>query len=208
MTETELYRALSALTRNREHWKEHIADVGGLLRNQTVKITAKALWLLGEMGLAYPQEVKEYVPLIATFLNSEEPLFRERALNALGRIGRADGALITLLLQDMIALSEDSMPQVRLSVIWASENIATHQPELFDKQMTVFAKLLDDPDERVRIEAPEIFRVLGKRRPEWVQPYLEKLWVMSEKDNNRIVRIHAAGAIKATQALNHASQVT
>ena len=29
----------------------------------------------------------------------------------------------------------------------------------------VFEKLLHDEDERVRIEAPEMFRVLGKRRP-------------------------------------------
>ena len=63
--------------------------------------------------------------------------------------------------------------------------------------MAVFAELLGDRDDRVRMEAPEIFRVLGKRRPEFVTPYLETLRRLSETDPNRVVRIHCAGAIKA-----------
>ena len=50
------------------------------------------------------------------------------------------------------------------------------------------------------MEAPEIFRVLGKRRPEFVKPYLEQLRQVSEADDNRIVRIHCQGAIKATES--------
>jgi hypothetical protein len=48
------------------------------------------------------------------------------------------------------------------------------------------------------MEAPEIFRVLGKRRPEFVRPFLEELRKISETDENRVVRIHCIGAIKAT----------
>lgn len=48
------------------------------------------------------------------------------------------------------------------------------------------------------MEAPEIFRVLGKRVSELVMPYIEKLTYLSENDSNRVVRIHAKGAIKAT----------
>lgn len=64
--------------------------------------------------------------------------------------------------------------------------------------MPVFGKILHDADDKVRMEAPEIFRVLGKRRPEFVRPYAELLQSISETDNNRIVRIHCMGAIKAT----------
>ena len=64
--------------------------------------------------------------------------------------------------------------------------------------MPIFEKLLHDTDERVRMEAPEIFRVLGKRRPEFVRPYIELLRQISETDDNRVVRIHCLGAIKAT----------
>jgi hypothetical protein len=63
--------------------------------------------------------------------------------------------------------------------------------------MPVFEKLLHDADDKVRMEAPEIFRVLGKRRPEFVRPYLEQLRQISETDSNRVVRIHCLGAIKA-----------
>jgi hypothetical protein len=47
------------------------------------------------------------------------------------------------------------------------------------------------------MEAPEIFRVLGKRRQEFVRPYMEELQRISETDSNRVVRIHCLGAIKA-----------
>ena len=66
--------------------------------------------------------------------------------------------------------------------------------------MPVFAELLHDADDKVRMEAPEIFRVLGKRRPEFVRPYLEQLKQISENDDNRVVRIHCLGAIRATES--------
>lgn len=197
MAETELYKELGTLTRNRDRWAESVPFVGGLLRGHTTKVTAKALWMLGEMGLAHPQEVKGLIPSIASFLTDEEPLLRERALNALGRIGRADYELVSPYLGDMLALPDDSVPKVRLSLIWASENIATSTPDVYANHVALFAKLLDDPDDRVRMEAPEMFRVLGKRRPDLVLPYLDKLARLSESDPNRVVRIHSAGAIKA-----------
>ena len=64
--------------------------------------------------------------------------------------------------------------------------------------MPVFEKLLHDPDDKVRMEAPEIFRVLDKRRPGFVRPYTEQLQTILETDGNRVVRIHCLGAIKAT----------
>ena len=63
--------------------------------------------------------------------------------------------------------------------------------------MPVFAALLHDTDDRVRMEAPEIFRVLGRRRPQFVKPYLEQLRALSESDENRVVRLHCQGAIRA-----------
>ena len=94
MTEAELYKELGALTKDKGRWKESISYVSSLLTHDSVKIQAKALWLLGEMGLMYPQSVQDAVPAIAAFLNSPEPLLRERVLNALGRIGRGDYGII------------------------------------------------------------------------------------------------------------------
>lgn len=48
------------------------------------------------------------------------------------------------------------------------------------------------------MEAPEMFRVLRKRCPKFVRPYIEKLQRIAENDDNRVVRIHCLGAIKAS----------
>ncbi len=200
MTESELYRELGRLTKNRDQWRENIPFVSSLLSHESEKIRAKALWLLGEMGLAHPLAVRDAVPVVASFCSSPAPLLRERAACALGRIGRADYSLIEPYWAGLFRLASDEAAKVRLSFIWASENIATNTPDPYEKHMPVFAALLHDPDDRVRMEAPEMFRVLGKRRPQFAKPYLEELRALSETDKNRVVRIHCLGAIKATNS--------
>ena len=172
--------------------------LSSLLNHDSERIQAKALWLLGEMGFASPQAVQNAVPTIASFLNSPAPLLRERSVNAIGRIGRGDYHLIEPYWRELFRFVSDEDARVRLSFIWASENIATNTPDIYENEMPVFAKLLCDADDKVRMEAPEIFRVLGKRRPEFVRPFMEELQRISETDNNRVVRIHCQGAIKAT----------
>lgn len=196
-TETELYRTLSQLTKDKSQWKENLSYVATLQKNYSPKITAKALWLLGEMGLKYPCEVAPYVEEIAGFIKSENDLLRERAANVLGRIGRANYELVMPYMDALLSLNRDDKPNVRLSFIWACENIAANTPEVFEKRVSVFDAMLDDENERVRMEAPEIFRVIGKQKPELVRSSLEKLAYLAEHDANRVVRIHAAGAIKA-----------
>ena len=164
-----------------------------------MRIQAKALWLLGEMGLVFPRSVQDAVPAIASFLDSPEPLLRERAVNALGRIGRGSYPVIEPYWTDLFRFACDEEPKVRLAFIWASENIATSTPDIYAVHMSVFAELLHDADDKVRMEAPEMFRVLGKRRPEFVRPYVEQLRQISETDENRVVRIHCLGAIRAAE---------
>ena len=200
MTESELYKKLGELTKDKDKWKESIPYVSSLLAHNSVKIQAKALWLLGEMGFVYPQSVQEAIPVIASFLDSPELLLRERAVNALGRIGRGDYSLIEPYWADLFRFASDEAASVRLSFIWASENIATNTPDIYEEHMPVFEKLLHDADDKVRMEAPEIFRVLGKRRPEFIRPYVEQLLKISETDENRVVRIHCLGAVKAAKA--------
>ena len=155
VNESELYKELGTLTKDRERWETSIPYVSSLLTHDSVKIQAKVLWLLGEMGLTYPQSVQDVVPDIASFYNSPVPLLRERAVNALGRIGRADYRLIEPFWEDLFRFASDEEPKVRLSFIWA--------------------------------------------RPEFVRPYLEQLQRMAETDQNRVVRIHCQGAIKAAE---------
>ncbi|MBP5606088.1 MAG: HEAT repeat domain-containing protein [Ruminiclostridium sp.] len=197
MTESEIYKELGALTKDRNKWAESVPYVTSLLSHESVKIQAKSLWLLGETGFAYPFSVRDTVPAIASFLDSPIPLLRERAVNAVGRIGRADYSLIEPYWMDLFRFASDEDAKVRLSFIWASENIAAVTPDIYRNSMSVFERLLHDDDDRVRMEAPEIFRVLGKRRPEFVSPFIEELRQLSETDENRVVRIHCLGAVRA-----------
>ena len=197
MTEPELYKELGALTKNKDEWEGKIPYAALLLSHESVRIRAKALWLLGEMGLKHPQATQEHVPAVASFLDSAEPLLRERAVNALGRIGRGNYPTVEPYWPGLFRFAADEEAGVRLSFIWASENIAANTPDPYENYMSVFATLLHDADDKVRMEAPEIFRVLGKRRPEFVRPYIEELRCLSETDSNRVVRIHCLGAIKA-----------
>ena len=198
MNETELYKELGILTKDKDKWQASIPYVSSFLTNKSVKIQSKALWMLGEMGLAYPQSIQSEVPMIASFLDSSVSLLRERAVNALGRIGRGSYSLVEPYWSGLFRFASDEEPKVRLSFIWASENIATNTPDIYESYMLTFETLLYDTDDKVRMEAPEIFRVLGKRRPDFVRPYLEQLRIISETDTNRVVRIHCQGAIKAT----------
>ena len=198
MIESNLYKELGELTKKKERWKESIPYISSLLSHDSVRIQAKALWLLGEMGLVYPQSVQDAVPAIACFLDSSEPLLRERAINALGRIGRGRYQVIEPYWTGLFRFASDEEAKVRLAFIWASENIAVNTPDIYKDLLPVFAKLLHDADDKVRMEAPEIFRVLGKRRPEFVRPYLAQLQSIAEADSNRVVRIHCLGAIKAS----------
>ncbi len=200
MNEAELYRQLGELTKDRSRWKESIPSVSSLLAHESAKIQAKALWLLAEFGLEYPLLVKDAVPEIASFCDSPVPLLRERAVNAIGRIGRGSFQLIEPYWPGLFRFASDEEPKVRLAFIWASENIAVNTPGIYACHMPVFENLLHDPDDRVRMEAPEIFRVLGRRRPEFVRPYADLLREISETDNNRVVRIHCQGAVRAMTA--------
>ncbi len=198
LTETELYKKLGILTKNQAEWEQNIPSVHSLLRADSTKIQAKALWLLGEMGLKYPHNIAECVPVIADFLNSQDALLTKRAINAFGRIGRADFDLIKPYWTDLFRFANAIEPNIRLSFIWASENIASSTPNIYRDYMDIFAALLNDPNDKVRMESPEIFRVIGKRQPELVRPYIELLTKISETDENKVVRIHSLGAIKAT----------
>lgn len=207
ITEADLYKKLGELTKNKAEWESSISDVADLLAQDSSKIQAKALWLLGEMGLQHPDKISDCVPAVAGFLNSGDSLLRERALNALGRIGRADFSLIKDYWNGFFRFAKDDAPNVRLNFIWSAENIATNTPDIYADFMDVFAELLRDSDEKVRMETPEIFRVIGKRRPEFVKPYIELLTKISETDTNRVVRIHSRGAIKAfNQGQSHAAK--
>ena len=48
MNESDLYKELGSLIKDRDGWKDSIPCVVSLLAHESVKIQAKTLWLLGE----------------------------------------------------------------------------------------------------------------------------------------------------------------
>ena len=196
----EILKELREITKAKENWGEVIDDVANKLNeNRSVIVKAKILWLLGEMGLNYPKQVETYIIDIAFCLDDEHSKIRERAVNALGRIGRADKNLIIPYFDKIMKMRKDQVDDVRLAFVWACENIATNTPELFYERMDLFCEMIQDRGVRVRIEAPEMFRVMGKRKPQYVEPYLEKLQWFADNDTHPVVRIHSVGAIRITK---------
>lgn len=200
MENKDLINELRAITKNKECWKSNVKYVAEKLnKDYPIEVKAKSLWLLGEMGLNQPTEIKQHVEDIASYMEDNNPKLRERSANALGRIGRADKNLVIPHLDKLMNLRYDESENVRHAFIWACENIASTAPELFCEKLEIFFEMISDPEPKVRIEAPEMFRVIGKRKPEHVKPYLEKLEWISENDENPIVRIHSAGAVRITK---------
>jgi hypothetical protein len=99
----------------------------------------------------------------------------------------------------LMKMRYEESENVRHAFVWACENMAVTAPELFCDKLDIFYDMISDSGEKVRVESPEMFRVIGKRKPECVKPYLDKLEYFAENDGNPIVRIHSAGAIRITK---------
>ena len=83
-TDKEILTELRALTKDQSDWKRAIDNVAAKLgRQYSADVRAKALWLLGEMGLRYPLQVQPYLEQIAGYLIDDNPKLRERSVNAL-----------------------------------------------------------------------------------------------------------------------------
>lgn len=196
----EIIKELRTITKEKDSWKENIGSVALKLNDDySNAVKAKALWILGEMGLKYPKEIEPYLNDIAAYLEDEDSKLRERSANAIGRIGRANKDLIINHMDRLMKLRYDDCENVRHAFIWACENIAVNAPDIFCEKLDIFYEMISDSGDKVRIEAPEMFRVIGKRKPDCVKPYLERLEYVAENDENPTVRIHSAGAIRITR---------
>lgn len=160
--ESVLYKALTDIMKSKEVWEPYVPIVGQFLNHTSDRIKAKALCQLGEMGLIYPDNVEPFIAQIVSMTYDKNNLIRARAVCALERIRRGKIGVIMPYFDEIMNASNDSDSEVRMNLIWASENIATNFPTVFKELMTLFSSLLDDKAIRVRMEAPEIFRVIGK----------------------------------------------
>jgi HEAT repeat protein len=167
------------------------------LNSKDSEICSYACWTAGQIGINRPELYSDKIDLLFDLIHHSDFKVRENSLFAIGRIGRAKPSLIEKLIHKIIEKKTDTEPKVRMNMIWASENIANSKPDLFQPYIKDFEDLLKDPDiKNVRREAPEFFRVMGKHAVYFVKnsiPELEKLLT----DDDKVVRIHAQGAIKS-----------
>ena len=202
----ELIKKVKTISRNGFRNTEAInsEDIDFLTKN--IKSTDKDLvkkiyWAIGQIGIHRPEIVKHLINYAFEDLQNECPTIRENALFALGRTGRADINLVKDRIIEIMNLYKDDNAKVRMSMIWACENIANSNADLFEPYIKIFEKMLDDVDEKyVKREIPEIFRVIGKYNPNLVEKSLEKL-KGKLNDNNKIMRIHIKGAIKIIEKI-------
>ena len=147
-TDKTILKELRAITNDKANWKTAIDDVAAKLGKQySEDVKAKALWLLGEIGLHYPSLLQPYIKQIADYLRDDNPKLRARSVNALGRIGRADKALILPYFDILMDMHRDTAETVRLAFVWACENIATNAPEFFCDKLDLFYALISDKGE-------------------------------------------------------------
>jgi len=167
------------------------------LNSQSPEIVSKSAWAIGQVAHKRADLVSDFVPMLTSLFQHKEAKVRCNAVWAVGRIGRANDLYVKRHMNDIFSLATDEELKVRQNMIWACENIATNYPELIEHKLGLFQKMLFDSDvNQVRREAPEIFRVLGVRIPSKTAPYLSDLQKLLS-DNDKVVRIHAEGAIKS-----------
>lgn len=94
----------------------------------------------------------------------------------------------------ILRFAGDEEAPVWLRWFRASESIGAATPELYENCMMIFEKLFHDP---VRMEAPEIVHVSGRRTPEFVRLLPEELKKRTDTDRPRVARIHGLRAEKA-----------
>jgi len=202
----ELIQRAKVISRNGFHNIETINsdDIDFLTQNiksTDSELVEKIYWAIGQIGIHRPKIVKHLINYAFEDLQNECPAIRENALFALGRTGRADINLVKDRIIEIINLYKDDNAKVRMSMIWACENIANSKTDLFEPYIKIFEEMLDDADEKyVKKEIPEIFRVIGKYNPKLVKQSLEKL---REKlnDKNKVMKIHIKGAIKVIEKI-------
>ena len=73
MDDNVILKELGDMTKDRQSWKANIDYIANKLNNNySNAVKAKALWLLGEIGLRHPEEIEGYVGDIAGYMDNDQ----------------------------------------------------------------------------------------------------------------------------------------
>lgn len=178
---------------------DDIAFAAQSIKSDNEKVIAEAYSAIGRIGANRPEKVMQLIDSAFAALKSSNWEIREQAVLAIGRIGRADINTVKQRLDKIIQLHCDPIPKVRVAMLNACQSIANAKASLFKPYISLFERMLDDPDtQNVREHVPDIFRIIGKYEPEMVE---RSLVLLKEKlhDSSPATQAHAAEAIRTIE---------
>ncbi|MHC5764440.1 MAG: HEAT repeat domain-containing protein [Nostoc sp.] len=158
--------------------QEILAELLGLLKDESQNVRYSAAEALGNLGNASPQVVEALLSL----LKDETENVRYSAVFALGKLGNASPQVVEALL----GLLKDESESVRYSAAFALGKLGNASPQLVE----VLLGLLKDESENVRDFAALALGNLGNASPQVVEVLLGLL-----KDESENVRNSAAEAL-------------
>ncbi|MEH2026910.1 HEAT repeat domain-containing protein [Nostoc sp.] len=155
--------------------QEVLAELLGLLKDESESVRDSAADALGKLGNASPQVVEALLGL----LKDESESVRDSAADALGKLGNASPQVVEALL----GLLKDESERVRYSAASALGKLGNASPQVVEALLG----LLKDESERVRYSAASALGKLGNASPQVVEALLGLL-----KDESENVRYYAA----------------
>lgn len=192
----EAHSALSEIMGSRMLWKFYVPHVWyACLNGEPTSVRISAFSILGEIGMEYPELVRNAMTDLIIMLSDPNEKIRAAAVYTLGRIGRSDFDLVIGCIGEILKLTDDPYTEVRMAVVRGAENITEGAARKLYPYLPIFALMLSDREEEIRLEVPSIFRRMAELGAGDLSAYLPVLREMAHNDINRAVRLRAEAAV-------------
>ncbi len=155
-----------------------------------------ALYVLSQLAVGYPEEVKPAVPQLLDGISDRAVAYQTNALSALGAIASAYPTAAVEAIDELTALVDADHPGVRGNAIGLLADVAQEHPDRTTDAVDAVSERLDDEDEYVRGNAVSAILHVGLERPEAIAVAVDRLEARLD-DPAPIVRSNACKAVGA-----------
>jgi|AntDeeMetagen192_2_1112575.scaffolds.fasta_scaffold03189_3 hypothetical protein len=153
-----------------------------------------ALYILSQLALGYPEEVRPVVPQLLDGISDRETAYQTNALSALGAIASAYPAAALDAVEELTALAASEQAGVRGNAVGLLADVAQEHPGSMTEAVDVMIERLDDEDEYVRGNAVSAVLHVGLERPDAITEARDGLRERLD-DPAPIVRSNACKAV-------------
>jgi len=153
-----------------------------------------ALYVLSQLAVGYPEEVKPVVPQLLDGISDRAVAYQTNALSALGAIASAYPSAAVEAIDELTALADADHPGVRGNAIGLIADVAQEHPDRTTDAVDVVTERLDDDDEYVRGNAVSAILHVGLERPDAIAEATDRLEERLD-DPAPIVRSNACKAV-------------